>query len=96
VNQDAITVPGQRRGDHHGAAALIGHPHVGQDRLVKEPVQFGPVGDREFSHAGQCRVGHGSDAIGLPSCFGPVGSAAAGASVAEVWIEEADEFVSGG
>jgi hypothetical protein len=79
VNQDAVTVAGQRRGDHHRAAALIGHPHVGQDRVVKEAVQFGPVGDREFSHAGQCRVGHGSDA-----------------SVAEVWIEEADEFVSGG
>jgi GntR family transcriptional regulator / MocR family aminotransferase len=69
VDQDAVAITRDPGRDHHGAAGVVEHADVRQDRVVEETVQFGPVGDRSVVHAGQCRVGHDTDATGLSGSF---------------------------
>jgi hypothetical protein len=65
----AVAVTRDRGGDHHGAAGVVDHADVRQDRIVEETVQLGPVGDRAVVHPGQCGVRHASDATGISGSF---------------------------
>jgi hypothetical protein len=58
MDEYVVAIASYPRWDDHDAAVLAGDPHMRQDGVIQQAVEFGPVSDGAMAHPGQLRGRH--------------------------------------